>query len=134
MPAQTPARRTDDDIAAWASKVGHVADQVEAWAAGQGWATHRSDKRVEEAGSGVHTFPFVRVRTPLGELHVNPIGLDILGGRARVDLEGWPTLNRVRLVGRDDGWQILTDSNVPLRVPWDLEAFLRLAGDLLSTG
>jgi hypothetical protein len=60
------------------------------------------------------------------------VGLHIVGGDGRVDIEGYPTLNRVKLIGVPGGWTIMTDSNVPLRVPWNAETFHQLARDLVS--
>ena len=56
-----------------------------------------------------------------------------MGGDGRVDVEVYPTLSRVRLDGADDGgWVIMTDSNVPLRLPWNGDTFRQLAQDLVA--
>ena len=47
-------------------------------------------------------------------------------------IEAFPTLNRVKLIGRGADWEIYTDSNVPLRQLWGAETFAQLAGDLLN--
>ena len=55
-----------------------------------------------------------------------------MGADGRVDLEAWPSLNRVRLVPAADQWKFITDSNVPLDSPWGSDAFVRLAKHLTA--
>ncbi|HET6247764.1 MAG TPA: hypothetical protein VFE47_08710 [Tepidisphaeraceae bacterium] len=66
-----------------------------------------------------------------GEGFLTPIALHIVGDAdGRVDLEAWPSMNRVRFVGKSGGWEIITDSNVPLRQPWNRETFVQPVRDL----
>ena len=116
----------------WLGWVNRLVSEVEAWAQGLGWATHRDVKTIEESLLGTYTAPFLRVRLPEGEVHVNPVALNVIGADGRVDLEGWPTLNRVRLVRRRGAMEIITDSNVPLRQPWNRDTFVQLARDLTA--
>jgi hypothetical protein len=81
---------------------------------------------------GSYEVATLRVRLAGGELAIDPIALYVSGGDGRIDLEAFPTLSRVKFMGRPEGWQIVTDSNVPLRVPWTAESFVQLAHDLLS--
>lgn len=116
----------------WIARVEALINQVNEWATARGWATARATKSVNERLLGRYTVPVLRVRLPEGEVHVIPVGLHVVGADGRVDIEAFPTLNRVKLVGRDDQWQIYTDSNVPLRQPWDPETFAQLVHDLLA--
>ena len=116
----------------WIERVDAVINQAEKWAKAQDWATARTTRTIRERLLGEYTVPVLRVRLPLGEVHVIPVALHVVGADGRIDIEAFPTLNRVRLVGRDDGWQIYTDSNVPLRQPWNRETFAQLAQDLLA--
>ncbi len=113
-----------------AARVNQMADDVERWADAFGWATHRMYKRRAESRTGERQVPFIRVRTPNGQLHLDPIGLDVIGADARVDLESWPNLNRVVLLGGDGGWQVRTDRRVTLPEPWGRDLFRRPADDL----
>lgn len=92
----------------------------------------REDKPVRERLLGDYTVPLLRIMLPRGELHLNPIALDVIGADGRVDLEAFPTLSRVKLIGENGGWKIMTDSNVPLRRPWEPATFVELVNDLLS--
>jgi hypothetical protein len=109
-----------------------LADQVSGWCNAEGWAVERDEKVIQERALGRYTVPSLRVTVPSGELSLNPIGLYVVGADGRVDLEAFPTLSRVKLVGDAGGWKIMTDSNVPLRVPWDRQTFVQLVQDLLS--
>lgn len=114
----------------WLRRVGDLVTEVEGWASEQGWSVHRLDARIRERLLGEYVVPSLQMRMPGGELFLKPVALHVVGADGRVDLEAWPTLNRVKLVGREGGWQVITDSNVPLREQWGRDTFVRLAHDL----
>lgn len=131
MTTQAPDQRAEARKNTWVGAVQQLADQVVGWAEAQGWAVHREPKAVRESEFGTYDVPFLRVRTPYGEVHLDPIARNIYGrGDGRVDLEGWPSLNRVRLIRRGSDWEVITESNVPLRQPWGRDTFVQLAHDL----
>jgi len=115
----------------WLTRVKALADQVEEWAKAEGWPVDRQQKVIREEALGEYTVPLLRVQARGGELHLNPIGLHIIGGNGRVDIEAYPTLGRVKLIGDNGGWKLMVD-NVPLRRPWAAHTFVELAQDLLS--
>ena len=119
---------------AWVKRVQQFVREVKAWAEGEGWSTHETVKEIREYGIGEYEAAYLRVRLPEGEVHVTPIALDLARGRGRIDLESFPNLNRVKLIGNDEGeeWAIITDSGVPLRRPWSRETFVQLARDLTA--
>ena len=116
----------------WIARVEELIDQIAEWAHAENWAVERHQKAITEKPLGTYALPELIVWPPEGELIVNPIGLNVGGGNGRVDLEAIPTLSRVKLIGDPDGWQIWTDSNVPLRVEWNRDNFIRLVKDLLN--
>jgi hypothetical protein len=124
--AQISARRQ-----AWIDRVADLVNQVAGWAEAEGWDVERHEKEISERYFGRYAVAALVIRLPLGDIQINPIGLHVVGGEGRVDLEAVPTLSRVRLAPRSEGWEIWTDSNVPLRVPWVKESFVQLAHDLL---
>jgi hypothetical protein len=126
--ADTNAR----DRQQWVGRVTALADQVEGWARDQGWVVEREEKTIREDELGEYTVPALRIGLEGGEIHLIPIALHVIGADGRVDLRAYPTLSRVKLVGEKGAWQIMTDSNVPLRVPWDPPHFAQLVRDLLS--
>jgi hypothetical protein len=135
-PALTPqlqARRDD-----WVRRVAALVEQVEQWSREAGWQVEIGREAIEEEHLGSYEAPAARVELSPGDLPrravlVIPIASRTSGGNGRVDIEGYPTLSRVRLIGADnDGWIIMTDSNVPLRLPWNAQTFRQLAHDLVA--
>ncbi len=116
--------------AEWVRRVTRLTDEIVSWAKAQGWSVNRTKKTLTEDPSGEYAVPALHLRTPAGELYVTPVALDVHGTEGRVDVEAWPSLNRVRLIGRPGGWQVMTDSNVPLPGPWNKKAFVDLVGHL----
>ena len=116
----------------WMSRVSTLVDQVEEWCRAAGWAVVREQKTIREKLVGEYVVPLLRITVPKGELHLNPIGLDVIGGDGRVDIEAFPTLSRVKLVGENGSWKLMADGNIPLRRPWNPRIFRELADDLLS--
>ena len=120
----------------WLAWVHRVVDDVEGWAHARGWATHRDDKEMKEGVIGPYSVPFLRVRTPHGEVHVDPIAMHIMGGGdGRVDLQGWPSLRRIVLIRTGDGIELLGETGPMLQKldrPWTAETFLDLAKELTA--
>jgi hypothetical protein len=116
----------------WKKRVSALMDEIESWARTAGWSVNRTEKRLNERLAGEYTLPALHMRTPEGELFVTPVALYVIGADGRVDIEAWPSLNRVKLigVGKPAEWKIMTDSNVPLRDPWGSKTFLELVKDL----
>lgn len=124
---QQHSRRAD-----WLARVETVLEDVQRWSAEQNWSTHRADKTIREDRLGTYLAPTLRIRVPDGEIQVDPVALQVVGADGRIDLEAWPSLNRVKLIGRNGHWEIMTDSNVPLRQPWNHDTFVQLVHDLLG--
>lgn len=131
--AATQARRDE-----WIRRVTVLVQQVGLWSSEAGWPVEVEREIIEERHLGRYEIPAARVQLPHGDLPeravlVVPIALGVMGGDGRVDVEGYPTLSRVRLIGADGGgWTIMTDSNVPLRLPWNGDTFRQLAQDLVA--
>jgi hypothetical protein len=106
--------------------------EIEEWALAEDWSVQRRRKRLTERSTGAYSVPSLHIRTGDGELFVMPVALNVVGAGGRVDLEAWPSLNRVRLIPDGDDWQIMTDSNVQLRGQWNKKSFVKLVRDLQS--
>lgn len=137
-PAPAPATpelqaRRDD----WERRVAALVKQIAEWSQEAGWPVEIGRQTIDERLLGQYEAPMARVSLPRGDLPeravlVVPVALHVIGGDGRVDLEGYPTLSRVRLIAADDDWLIMTDSNVPLRQPWNRDTFRQLAKDLVA--
>ena len=122
------------ELSGWTAAVTSLLDQIASWATAENWSVHRGQTMLSEEGTGSYEIPTLRVRTPVSrnELFVTPVGLRILGANGRVDIEAWPSLNRVMLIREGDAWRIVTDSNVELDQAWGRETFVALVRDLLA--
>jgi hypothetical protein len=121
----------------WLGRVTALIDQIRQWSQDAGWSVEVGQETINERLLGRYEAPAARVSLPPGDLPeravlVVPIGLHNVGGDGRIDVEGYPTLSRVKLIGAREGWLIMTDSNVPLRQPWNAETFRQLAQDLVA--
>jgi len=125
-PAQLDVRRHD-----WIARVGRLVAEIAEWSKAEGWEVEHHPKTIREELLGQYEVPALAIRLPAGEITVNPIALHVIGADGRIDLEALPTLSRVKLLGVPAGWQVMTDSNVPLRDAWNQETFVRLVHDLL---
>lgn len=126
-PSQIEQRRGE-----WVARAEAVINQVEQWAAAEGWATARSQRTITERELGQYTVPLLRVRLPLGEVHVIPIARNVIGADGRIDIEAFPTTDRVKLIGRGRDWEIYSDNNDLVPAPWNAKTFARIAQDLLA--
>jgi hypothetical protein len=117
----------------WLDSMSRLVKEVTTWAELRGWSIHQDQKQIREADLGIYQVPWLRISTPDGEIHLEPIARYVTGeAEGRVDLQAWPSLNRVMLLRSPSGWIIMTDSGVPIREQWNEQTFARLAKDLLS--
>jgi hypothetical protein len=94
---------------------------------------HRAEKMIEESSIGAYRVPFLRIRTPQGEVHFDPIARVVLGGSdGRVDLQAWPSMHRLLLLRYGDDVQIQDDWNKRIRRAWNRKTFTDLAVELTS--
>ena len=105
---------------------------IRQWAAEQGWLVADLPCEISERLLGKYVAPGLRIRTPSGDLLVEPVARHVIGADGRVDLTAWPSLNRVRLVGHEQGWKVFTDSNLAWPKPWGKDTFVELARGLAA--
>ena len=114
----------------WCEAVVSLMDDVEGWVSQEGWACKRFDRTIREDNLGEYVVPQLQIATPQGTIVVNPIGRNIIGAEGRVDLESFPSLNRILLIRRDDEWKVFTEAGVDMSKPWGRDTFLELARNL----
>jgi hypothetical protein len=108
--------------------VNSMADDVERWALERDWSVFRESKTIEERSTS-YQVPVVRVRSASGEVWFDPIGADILGADARIDLGHWPNNDRFVLVLQNGQWRVRTDEGTWIRRKWGRSLF----HDLVTT-
>lgn len=116
----------------WRDDVTSLITEIEQWASTQKWVATRGQTTVRDDVLGTGELPSLRVQVRNAQISVTPVGSDLAGQGGRVDLDAFPTLSRVKLIRSAEGWRILTDSNVPLRMPWNQDTFVQLVHDLVS--
>jgi hypothetical protein len=120
----------------WRTTLNHLIEEISGWVQEQpGWSVQPiSQQEVAEEALGRYTAPVLTIDTPEGRLILEPMARMGFGSKGIVELYAWPTLYRVRLIQRPpgEGWDILTDSGIKLRQPWNRETFVTLAQDLLG--
>lgn len=115
----------------WLQTVVKVVDEIAQWAQGAGWLVSRSQKTIQEDSIGTYDAPVLQIKTPPGNLIVEPIAYSIFSGvEGRIDLYAWPSMHRVRLVQINGHWHVRTDSGINWPKPWGRETFLELANEL----
>ncbi len=137
MPVETPPRRPLADWEAkrdeWIAAVEGIVAQAEAWAIGQGWLVHRSQKTITEDQLGTYEVPVLTIQTPNGPLILDPIARFIIGALGRVDLCVFPSYEKVIIARTETGWQFVIKPPVVDR-PWSESAFLDYASQLAKQG
>lgn len=116
----------------WTGEFDKLMDELANWASEAGWQVQHEHVRFPSHARGQFEVRALTVTFPGGHVTVRPKAILSRSGEARVDVEAYPTLHRVRLIGHGDRWEILTDSNVPLRQPWSADTFARLVRDLTA--
>jgi len=110
----------------WIEAVSGVCQDIVSWSEARQWTVLRDEKTVKGDVTGPYTVPYLMIQTPEIRLHVDPIGYDIVGADGRVDIEAWPSLNRMLLLRRGGEWKLYTDSRIKWPEPWGERAFERL--------
>ena len=129
-PALTEARPQLDD---WLARCHGVIADVKRWAQEENWSTHEDTLTMrQDPDLGEYQAPYIRVRLPGGEVHVEPVAWAIAGRyTGRIDLTSFPMSKRCVLVGDGEGWKVRTDDGKWVRSGWSKKTFVRLARELV---
>jgi hypothetical protein len=116
----------------WIALVSSLMDDIVRWCEQHGWSVIRSTKRVSEEHIGEYEVPALTIHTPAIQLHIDPVGLNIIGAQGRVDILAYPSLNRLLLVRKDDQWMLFTESRVAWPQDWGSETFAKITRSLAA--
>jgi len=133
-PITLNAETRDHVLLEWKQACDTLLRQVADWVRQEAhWSAEVYNREITEEGLGTYHVASLRIETPQGRLHLEPIARIVFGGTGTVELYAWPTLYRVRLLRDPEGsaWKVLTDSGIILRQPWNRDNFIMLAEDLL---
>lgn len=127
--ARTDWERRRDD---WLVKLTELTASIRTWAERRRWFVDEHEKTIEEDHIGRYAVPTLFIRAPSGKIVVEPVGCNIIGAQGRVDIESFPSLNRVLLILVDGQWRIETDSRVHWPERWSEQAFVKLVEALTA--
>jgi hypothetical protein len=119
---------------AWIDAVQRLIEQARAWCAEEGWESRSSQRELNEKDLGVYSAPVLEITTPHGKLVLEPVGRLVIGAQGRVDYYAYPTMFRVKLLRKDDGWIIRTDSGLNWPQSWNRASFVEIGKGLLAAG
>lgn len=123
----------DETRAEWQQAVEALMAEVRAWAEAQGWTVEPVSHTLTEEPLGTYTVPGLEIRTPRGQLLLEPAGRNVAGALGRVDFSVWPTMVRVMLLRQaDETWIIKTDFGPRWPHSWGRATFVELAELLLD--
>jgi len=121
-------RKRDD----WLAKLRDLIDSIKSWAEQRRWLVDEHEKTIDEDHIGSYPAPTLFIQAPSGKIVVEPIGCNIIGAEGRVDIESFPSLNRLLLILVNGQWTIETDSRIHWPEPWSENVFVKLVDALTS--
>lgn len=119
----------------WIADLKKLMSDIDAWAKKRHWSTHWDSKRLSESKlGGEYEAPYLLVKAPQGQVHVEPAARYVAGNATgRVDLLAWPTMQSLVLVRLKGRWEVRTDSGIRWPQPWGEEAFVSIVNEAFST-
>ena len=116
----------------WLALLAQLRDTITQWVQEDKWLVDEQQKTITEDKLGTYTTCELHVRSPQGNLIVEPVARFVAGAEGRVDISAFPTLHRFLLIRKDGRWQLRTDSGVPWPKEWSRDTFLELAKHLVD--
>lgn len=116
----------------WISLVTALIDDITNWCEELGWSASRASKQITEEHIGSYEAPCLTIHAPSGRIHIDPVGVNIIGAQGRVDILSFPNLNRLLLVRKDNCWALFTESRVPWPQQWSKTVFFEIIQSLAA--
>jgi hypothetical protein len=119
-----------NELQGWKDAVNAVVTAAQTWAKQRGWRTEIAPIQLTEDRLGTYEVPLLTVETPQGKMVLEPIARWTSPGDGRIDVLGWPSLNRLTLVRQGNDWVLETEGGMRWPQPWNPATFADLAGNL----
>jgi hypothetical protein len=117
---------------AWISQVSELAETIKSWGSEKHWLIDEHSKRLTEEHLGSYSVPELFIKTPQGQIVVEPVGRNIIGAEGRVDISAFPSFNRLLLVSLEGHWVVKTDSRITWPSPWSKQTFYEIVDALVA--
>ncbi|MGI4789704.1 MAG: hypothetical protein ACRYFS_12735 [Janthinobacterium lividum] len=121
----------------WTTAAETLLQEVQAWITedkATEWQISFSSADVTEESLGNYSTRVMEITAAEGRLILEPVGLDVIGAKGRIDLYAWPSLYRVMLLrnSSEESWTIRTESGIDWPQPWGKTSFLTVTEQLMS--
>jgi hypothetical protein len=117
---------------AWISQVSDLVETIKSWGDERHWLIDEHTKKLTEEHLGSYSVPELFIKTPQGQIVVEPVGRNIIGAEGRVDISSFPSFNRLLLVSLDGQWVVKTDSRITWPAPWGKQTFYDIVDSLVA--
>lgn len=114
----------------WKEAVTSVLDSAQEWAKERGWPSSKRMISISEENLGTYELPLLTIESATGQIVLEPIARWSSPGDGRIDVYGWPSLNRLMLVRKGADWTLFTEAGVRWPQRWSLATFSDLATNL----
>lgn len=114
----------------WIELVSSLIDDIEGWCGKLGWSASRASKKTSEEYIGTYEVPCLTIHTPSGRIHIDPMGVNIIGAEGRIDILAYPSMNRLFLMRKNSRWSLFTESRVQWPQEWGETAFKEIVQSL----
>ena len=130
-----PHGNTDqkDALPLWQQRIRELANDVRIWSEAEGWHVGEEAIILTEHQVGSYSVPRLKIDLPVYGLYLQPVGRFVMGAQGRVDLYGYPSMDRVMLLYKGDQWVVVPELGPTWPLPWNAGTFVDLA-ERLTTG
>lgn len=135
IPKRLSEKKAAEIRTAWEQDVRKLIQQIQDWVRDEkDWEiVDQRETEISEYRLGLYTVPVLTFKTPNARVIVEPYARN-MGGKGAVEMYVLPTLRRVKMLHdvADVEWQILTDSGISLRQPWNRDTFMQVVNDMIN--
>jgi len=114
----------------WIEAVKAIVSSAQNWAKKHGWSAKIQTITLTEDRLGFYDVPLLTVETTDGRIVLEPIARWTSPGDGRIDVYGWPSLNKLMLIRKGNTWELLTEAGVRWPQAWNDNTFADLAANL----
>lgn len=116
----------------WIHLVHTLLEEIKIWRR-QEWRIEESLRTVTEEHIGAYRIQCLVITTRTAQIHIDPIGRNIIGATGRVDILSYPSMDRLLLLRQGNAWKLYTESKIPWPQEWKKETFLSVVEALAKS-
>ena len=116
--------------AEWLRELDSLFGDIASWCESRKWWVHRDHKTIDCDAFGPYDAPVLMIQSPQGRFMVDPVGHDIVGAEGRVEIQAWPTFDRMVLIRNNGRWRIHPDLDFDRPRRWSRDGFFDAVREL----